>query len=139
MPPEKKKLFPLVKMLFFKYIQSKLQYTTSQSLTTLQVHITTSEAFLFFHSSLIVTNACQKFSLLHILPSCAKVLKFLLQGFAGSNVILQIYTVKATIYNITKPYNTTGSHYNFRGIFIFSLESYSDQCLSKIQSFAHFA
>ena len=68
-------------MLYFKYIQSKLQYTTSQSITTLQVHITTSEAFSFFHSSLIVANACQKFSLLAILPSCEKVLKFLLQGF----------------------------------------------------------
>ena len=36
-------------------------------------------------------------------------------------VILQIYTVKATTYNITKYYNTTDSHY-------------SGQCLSKIHS-----
>ena len=28
------------------------------------------------------------------------------------NVILQIYTVKATTHNITKYYNTTGSHYS---------------------------
>ena len=32
--------------------------------------------------------------------------------------------VKATAYN-TKYYNTAGSHYNFRGIFSFSLESYT--------------
>ena len=56
MPPEKKKLL-LVKILYFKNIQSKLQYTTSQSITTLQVHKTTSEAFSFFNFSLIVANA----------------------------------------------------------------------------------
>ena len=37
------------------------------------------------------------------------------------NVILQIYTVKTTTYNITKYYNTTASRY-------------SGQCLSKIHS-----
>ena len=73
----KKKLFQLVKMLFLKYTQSKLQYTTSQSITTLQVHITTSEAFLFFHLSLIVTNAL-------FCTFCLAVQRFLLQGFAGS-------------------------------------------------------
>ena len=53
MPPEKT-FFLLAKMLYFKYIQSKLQYTTSQSL-------------------------------LAILPTCEKVLKYFLQGFAGTS------------------------------------------------------
>ena len=79
--------FQLVKMLYFKYIQSKLQYTTSQSITTLQVHIPTSEAFSFFFSLESYSGQwlSKIYSLLSILPSCAKVLKFLLQGFAASS------------------------------------------------------
>ena len=41
------------------------------------------------------------------------------------HVILQIYTVTSTTYNVTKYYYTAGSDYNFKGILIFSLESYT--------------
>ena len=54
------------------------------------------------------------------------------------NVILQIYTVKATIYNITKYFNTTGSHYNFRGIFIFSLSLIVTKACQKFTVFCPF-
>ena len=48
------KLFQLLKMLYFKYIQSKLQHTISKSIITLQVHIT-------------VANACQKFTVFFLI------------------------------------------------------------------------
>ena len=89
MPPRKKILLLLVKMLYFKYLQSKLQCTTPQSITTLQVHITTSEAFSFFHLSLIVANACQKFTVCW--PFCLAVKRYLSFSFKVLLVLLTFW------------------------------------------------
>ena len=45
------------------------------SIIILQVHITTSEAFSFFHLSLIVANVCQKFTVFY--PFCLAVERYL--------------------------------------------------------------
>ena len=112
MPPEyfvtrkkclRKKLFQLINMLYFKCIQSKLQHTTSQSITRLQAHITTSEAFLFYHLSLIqwpmpVKNSPTVFcpfslAMQRYLSASCKVLLVLLTLLAGCSPLASIITV----------------------------------------------
>ena len=83
MPPEKKFTSTCKHVILQRYT---VKATTSQSITTLQVDITLSQAFSFFHLSLISDQCLSKIhkqSFAHV--TCVQVLKFLLQGFAGSS------------------------------------------------------